>query len=91
MTPAGKWQEIAARPEEDLDLAEAALVIATEEYRNLDVLAYLRQIDEMAGTLKGRLRRDISTAETVIASTVPVRGARLRGNAPTTTIRATAS
>lgn len=61
------WQEIAARPEEDLDLAEAALVIATEEYRNLDVLAYLRRIDEMAGTLRGRLRRDISTAETVIA------------------------
>ena len=67
MSLAKQWQEIVARPEEDLDLAEAALVIATEEYRNLDVLAYLRQIDEMAGTLKGRLRRDISTAETVIA------------------------
>ena len=67
MTPAGQWQEIAARPEEDIDLAEAALVIATEEYRNLDVVAYLRRIDEIAGTLKRRLRRDISTAETVIA------------------------
>jgi regulator of sirC expression with transglutaminase-like and TPR domain len=67
ITPAGQWQEIAARPEEEIDLAEAALVIAKEEYRNLDVLAYLRRIHEMAGTLKARLRRDISTAETVIA------------------------
>jgi regulator of sirC expression with transglutaminase-like and TPR domain len=67
VTPAGRWQEIAARPEEDIDLAEAALVIAMEEYRTLDVPAYLRRIDDMAGTLKRRLRSDISTAETVIA------------------------
>src|SRR5262245_7585883 len=67
MTPAAHWKEIAARPEADIDVAEAALVIAAEEYRNLDVLGYLKQIEELAGRLKGRLRRDISTAETVIA------------------------
>lgn len=67
VTPAGRWQEIAARPEEDIDLGEAALVIAMEEYRDLDVPGYLRRIEEMAGTLKRRLRSDISTAEVVIA------------------------
>jgi regulator of sirC expression with transglutaminase-like and TPR domain len=64
---AGKWGEIAAQPEEDIDLAEAALVIAAEEYRDLDVLHYLKQIEEMAATLKRRLRRDISTPETILA------------------------
>ena len=67
MTPAGRWQEIAACPEEDVDLPEAALVIAAEEYRGLDISAYLKRIDEMGATLRRRLRRDVSTAETVIA------------------------
>jgi regulator of sirC expression with transglutaminase-like and TPR domain len=67
MTPAGQWQEIAARPEEEIDLLEAALVIAAEEYRDLDILAYLKRIDDMAAALKRRLRRDISTAETIVA------------------------
>jgi len=62
-----QWSEIAAREEEDIDLAEAALVIAAEEYRDLDILHYLRRIDEMAATLKRRLRLDISTPETIIA------------------------
>src|SRR3979490_2646139 len=64
---AGKWSEIAARPEEEIDLAEAALVIAAEEYRDLDVFHYLKQIDERAATLKRRLRPDISTSETILA------------------------
>ena len=67
MTSTVQWSEIAARAEEDIDLAEAALVIAAEEYRDLDVLHYLKQIDEMAATLKRRLRRDIPTSETIIA------------------------
>src|SRR5262249_5531422 len=62
-----QWSEIVAREEEDIDLAEAALVIAAEEYRDLDILHYLSRIDEMAATLKRRLRRDISTPDTIIA------------------------
>lgn len=66
-TPAGQWEEIAKRPEEEVDLVEAALVIAAEEYRGLDILAYLKRVDEMGATLRRRLRPDISTAETIIA------------------------
>ena len=66
-TPAGRWQDIAAGPDEEINLAEAALVIAAEEYRDLAIPAYLGRMDEMARTLRGRLRRDIGTTETIIA------------------------
>ena len=67
MTPAERWKEIVAGPEEEIDLAEAALLIAAPEYPSLDVFAYLRRLDETAATLKRRLRGDISSAESVIA------------------------
>ena len=50
-----------------VNLAEAALLIAAEEYRELDVAAYLARLDGMADTLRGRLRPDISQADTIIA------------------------
>jgi len=62
-----RWREIAARPDAEIDLAEAALVIAAEEYPALDVRAYLKRVDDLAATLKRRLRRDISPADTLIA------------------------
>ncbi len=62
-----RWKEIVAGPEEDIDLAEAALVIAAHEYPGLDVNAYLARIAEMAETLKSRLRRDISPTDALIA------------------------
>lgn len=34
LSPAERWREIAASPEAGIDLAEAALVIAAEEYRD---------------------------------------------------------
>jgi regulator of sirC expression with transglutaminase-like and TPR domain len=67
MTPAEQWQEIAARADHDIDLAEAALVIAAHEYRDLDVAGYLRRLAEMAVTLKRRLRGDISAADAIPA------------------------
>jgi regulator of sirC expression with transglutaminase-like and TPR domain len=66
-SPAERWKEIAAGPEEDVDLAEAALVVAAHEYRGLDVPAYLARIDEMAAVLRGRLRQDIGTTERILA------------------------
>lgn len=66
-TPAQRWQRIAAAPDDEIDLAEAALVLATGEYRDLDIGAYLKRIDDMAATLKRRLRPDISTSESIIA------------------------
>ena len=62
-----RWQEVVARPEENIDLPEAALLIAAGEYRGLDIPHYLRRIDDMADALKQRLRRDVSTTETIIA------------------------
>jgi regulator of sirC expression with transglutaminase-like and TPR domain len=67
MTPAERWKEIAAAPEEEIDLVEAALVIAAHEYRDLDVAACIARFDGLAATLKRRLRRDISPTETIIA------------------------
>ena len=67
MSPAERWKEIVAGPEEDIDLADAALVIAAHEYPGLDVNAYLARIAELAETLKGRLRRDIGPTDALVA------------------------
>src|SRR5882672_1206516 len=67
MTPEERWNEIVTGPEEDIGLAEAALLIAAPEYPGLDIPAYLARLSEMAATLKRRLREDISPTETPIA------------------------
>ena len=67
MTPAERWKEIVAGPDEEIDLAEAALLIAAPEYPGLDVSDYLARLAEMAAALKRRLRGDISPTETLIA------------------------
>lgn len=67
MPAAQRWERIVAAPDEDIDLAEAALLIAADEYRDLDVDAYLERLDGMAGDLRRRLRQDISPSEAIIA------------------------
>jgi regulator of sirC expression with transglutaminase-like and TPR domain len=67
MSPAERWKEIVAAPEEEIDLVEAALVIAAHEYPGLDVLAYRARLDDLALTLRRRLRGDISPTETLIS------------------------
>jgi regulator of sirC expression with transglutaminase-like and TPR domain len=62
-----RFQQIVAGADEAINLAEAALVIASEEYRDLDIAAYLERLEQMAATLKRRLRPDISQADTIIA------------------------
>ena len=47
--------DMVARPEEDLDLARASLLVAREEYPDLDVESYLGRLDGLASTLRGRL------------------------------------
>jgi regulator of sirC expression with transglutaminase-like and TPR domain len=61
-----RWARITG-VSEDVSLAEGALLIAAEEYRNLDVDGYLRRVDEMGATLRRRLRSDISTTEALLA------------------------
>ena len=57
------WQEVLDVPREQLSLAQAALVMAKDEYPHLDIAAYVARIDELAATLKKRLRADISPAD----------------------------
>jgi regulator of sirC expression with transglutaminase-like and TPR domain len=46
-----------ARPDEEIDLAAAALLIAREEYPDLDVARYVKRLDSLAGELAGRVAR----------------------------------
>jgi regulator of sirC expression with transglutaminase-like and TPR domain len=67
MSYAERWKEIAAGPEADIDLVEAALLIAAQEYPDLDLAAYRARVDRLALTLKARLRRDIGPVESIVA------------------------
>lgn len=44
-----------ARPDGDIDLGEAALLIAAEEYEGLDVRLYTRRLDDLAAGARDRL------------------------------------
>ncbi|HVR71743.1 MAG TPA: tetratricopeptide repeat protein [Vicinamibacteria bacterium] len=44
-----------ARPDEGVDVARAALLIAGEEYPGLDVPRYLARLDEMGGAVRRRM------------------------------------
>ncbi len=62
--PAAKtWQDILSTPREQLNLAEAALVIAREAHPHLNIAAYLERLDDLAMVLKQRLPSDIAPAE----------------------------
>jgi regulator of sirC expression with transglutaminase-like and TPR domain len=61
-----KFREIVAGPDEKINLAEAALLIAAEEYPGLDIGHYLDLLETMAATLKQRLRPDISAADRIV-------------------------
>jgi regulator of sirC expression with transglutaminase-like and TPR domain len=61
-----RWQRIAASSG-DASLAEGALLIAAEEYQDLDIDGYLQRIDSMGATLRRRLRSDISATEALLA------------------------
>jgi len=57
MLPAARerFAQLVSGPEEELDLAEAALLIAQEEHPELDVAAYLRRLDGLAAAVRARL------------------------------------
>lgn len=62
-----RLRKIAGRSEQELDLAEAALLIAAEEYPDLDVAGYLRRLDELAEGLRGKLPENPDLEHTVAA------------------------
>jgi regulator of sirC expression with transglutaminase-like and TPR domain len=51
-----RFREMVARPDADIDLAEASLLIAGEEYPDLEPGRYLARLDEMAAALRGQAR-----------------------------------
>ena len=66
LSPPQRFRQIVSGPEENLNLAEAALLIAGDEYPELDVGSYLARIDRMAGSVKERLRPDAGVAEIIV-------------------------
>ncbi len=54
--PRDRFAEIAGAPDARIDLSEAALIVAAEEYPNLDVSAYQARLDDLAQAAGERLR-----------------------------------
>jgi len=50
-----RFAQLVSGSEEELDLAEAALLIVQEEHPDLDITAYLRRLDELAASVRARL------------------------------------
>lgn len=68
MTPREeRWERLIQARSENVSLAEGALLIAAEEYPDLDVDGYLARIDEMGSRLRRRLRSDAGATEALIA------------------------
>lgn len=60
-----RFEKLVGKREIDLDIAEGALLIATDEYPDLDVEKYLERIDRMASHVRGHLPSNLAPRETV--------------------------
>ncbi|PYV39268.1 MAG: hypothetical protein DMG06_23590 [Acidobacteria bacterium] len=58
------FREMVARPEAQMDLASAALLIALDEYPNLNVQKYLGKIDAMASKIQSNIDFSIQARPT---------------------------
>lgn len=67
VTPRRKLEDILARPDREVNLAEAALLVAAEEYKGLDVRAYLARLDEMGCALRQRLEDEPRPERAIMA------------------------
>ena len=63
----GRLQQLVSGPEESIELAEAALLIATHVYPDLDVAHHLARIEELAKTLQSRIQPDSGLSKRVLA------------------------
>jgi regulator of sirC expression with transglutaminase-like and TPR domain len=66
-TPRRRLEDILARPDREVDLAEAALLVAAEEYADLDVRGYLLRLDEMGCAFRQRLEEEPRPERAVMA------------------------
>lgn len=62
-----RLRQIVSGPEQAIDLAEAALLVASHEYPDLDVARYLALIEEFAAALRSRVEPDASTQQRITA------------------------
>jgi regulator of sirC expression with transglutaminase-like and TPR domain len=76
-----RFKELVSSSEEDLNLAEAALLIAQEEQPELDIAAYLGRLDALAASVRSRLSEAPSFADIIQAlNTVLFQEEGLAGN-----------
>lgn len=76
-----RFKELVSGSEEDLNLAEAALLIAQEEQPELDIAAYLGRLDALAASVRSRLSEAPSFADIIRAlNTVLFQEEGLAGN-----------
>ena len=62
-----EFEQLLSLDDDDIDLPEAALIIAQDEYPGLDIEPYLCQIDEFAAEIAGRLETN-GNAESMIST-----------------------
>lgn len=60
-----RFEDLASRPDEQIDVVEAALLIASEEYPDIDASAYLRRFDDLADKARQFVCTDETPHETV--------------------------
>lgn len=76
-----RFKELVSGPEEDLNLAEAALLISQEEQPELDIAVYLERLDALAASVRSRLSEAPSLADIIRAlNTVLFQEEGLAGN-----------
>jgi len=61
------FRQAVERPEEQIDLARAALTVALDDYPNLDISSYLARLDDLAVAVAARIGPDGDTARTIAA------------------------
>ena len=64
---AARFREMTRLPDAQIDLAEAALLIAKNAGQHLDVEHYLSRIDELAAQLAAQLQRQASNMDRILA------------------------
>lgn len=62
-----RLQSMLAGPEDNFSLAEAALLVAKDEYPGLDIDAYMQRLDELAANIKQRLGSDTDYENSILA------------------------